>query len=553
MSTPERTPGPFRTMNGWGEDRSEHDLARSAGCLPKSSESDSVSNGARVGTDSQDYPVSSLPTFARSFVDEVTRSVGSVRSAVATSLLVAAAAAVGNSRVLRVKESYEEISTLWGLMVAPSGFVKSPVFQLITEPINQIAEELLAHPAPNEARDGWAGGRRGPTPRRIVVSDATMEALVELMVNNPRGLLLQRDELSGLLKSFDAYRGGRGADVENWLSIHSGKRIIVDRVKFQGVGRNVPRPSVSILGTTQPVTLAACLRGLIENGFLARWLLVGARPRVRKWTDAGVSRASTQRYTEILRRLLGVASAATPSDATSPKSIVFSPDAQVAWANFFDNTQLEIQEVSPELGAAFEKLCAMAARIALVLHMLSWAESEDCEPGEILSAETLRKAISIVKFHKVETRRLYAELLSDAGATQAQRDSEWIQKRRGGRVDLRDFQNARHIATKPEAERRLQALVERGWARMEPAVGNRSPVAQLCGEAIAATSATDRSNCRTVAASPRSPGSGEHDRGGVRWKEEPTSRGPTERDQKPASPTETDNDADSRADGENGA
>jgi hypothetical protein len=50
---------------------------------------------------------------------------------------------------------------------------------------------------------------REPKPRRHKTEDATVEKLSELLMENPRGILLHRDELSGWLRSLD--KQGRGA------------------------------------------------------------------------------------------------------------------------------------------------------------------------------------------------------------------------------------------------------------------------------------------------------------------------------------------------------
>lgn len=69
-----------------------------------------------------------------------------------------------------------------------------------------------------------------PPAERNIVMDTTVEALAPLMLTNPRGLLLARDELKGWIGSFDRYAGGKGgADSAHWLSMHNGESIIVDR------------------------------------------------------------------------------------------------------------------------------------------------------------------------------------------------------------------------------------------------------------------------------------------------------------------------------------
>ena len=93
-----------------------------------------------------------------------------------------------------------------------------------------------------------------------VCQDCTVEALAVLLEQHPRGLLLARDELSGWVNSFDAYKSCRGADVAHWLSMHRAEPIRVDRKTGRRV-IYVPRAAISIAGTVQPAVLKTALVG----------------------------------------------------------------------------------------------------------------------------------------------------------------------------------------------------------------------------------------------------------------------------------------------------
>src|SRR4029079_6607259 len=88
-----------------------------------------------------------------------------------------------------------------------------------------------------------------PKPERNAVSDTTVEALAPLLLANPRGLLLKRDELAGWFGSFDRYAGGKGGtDSANWLSMFNAQSLTVDRKT--GIPRTiyVPQAAVSVCG-----------------------------------------------------------------------------------------------------------------------------------------------------------------------------------------------------------------------------------------------------------------------------------------------------------------
>ena len=68
-----------------------------------------------------------------------------------------------------------------------------------------------------------------PVLRRVAISDATVEAASLRLHENPRGLLLNREELSGWAESLNAYRNAKGADRQFFLSVWSSMPITVDR------------------------------------------------------------------------------------------------------------------------------------------------------------------------------------------------------------------------------------------------------------------------------------------------------------------------------------
>src|SRR5207248_9333605 len=101
----------------------------------------------------------------------------------------------------------------------------------------------------------------------------TVERLAELLEDNPRGLLLARDELAGWLGSFSRYRGRsalESSDLPYWLSIHDARGLRLDRKGGDRRTVYVPRAAVSIVGGLQPGTLARCLSpAYFEAGLVA--------------------------------------------------------------------------------------------------------------------------------------------------------------------------------------------------------------------------------------------------------------------------------------------
>ena len=97
-----------------------------------------------------------------------------------------------------------------------------------------------------------------------------------LFANNPRGLALTRDELSGFFNSFGAYKGGRGGDEAAYLECYSAGEIKLNRASGKRI--YVPAAALSIFGTCQPAVFLNAigigkLSNQIENGLAARFLI----------------------------------------------------------------------------------------------------------------------------------------------------------------------------------------------------------------------------------------------------------------------------------------
>ena len=110
------------------------------------------------------------------------------------------------------------------------------------------------------------------------MSDTTVEAVLGILAQNPRGAALVRDELSGFFAGLNQYKKkGKGADVEHYLEIWSGSVCIKDRVPQDGMPITVRHPFLTVLGTIQPSTLykfrlARQSDSYVDDGFLDRFL-----------------------------------------------------------------------------------------------------------------------------------------------------------------------------------------------------------------------------------------------------------------------------------------
>lgn len=444
--------------------------------------------------DYKPFPVEALPEPLQTFVVEGATALGCDPCFVVLPALAAVAGAVGVSRVVELKRGWREPAVLWSAVVAESGTTKSPPWQLAVGPLFRRQRELLAtyreemsayEDAAEAHREAKRLHRKGkgddpgeapfePVLRRTVCSDTTIEKLVEVLEDNPRGVLVTRDELSGWIGSFCRYRQGGGSDLPLWLEAHRAGPWLVDRKTGNRRTLFVSRAAVSITGTTQPGTLARALTTEHREAGLAARLLLAAPPRRRKtWTEAEVSPETADSYSELLSRLLNLNLGKNSAGEPEPEVVHLSPEAREKWIEFYDTFAIEQAGATGDIAAALSKIEAYAARLALLYHLVVqvWAGEGDLAP---LGPKSMTAGITLARWFAAEARRVY-RLLTEAEADRELRElAEWVSAQ-GGRATARQLHRSRprQYPGTETATNALDRLAQAGRGRWEPQQGDR--------------------------------------------------------------------------------
>jgi putative DNA primase/helicase len=214
------------------------------------------------------FPTDALPDAARRFVEKGAKAIGCAPDLLALPVLAVLSAGIGASRVVEIKRSWREGTTLFLAVVASPGEKKTPAANAARRPvIMRQAEKRQQFKAKKEeheremrewkahCRDARNAGETEPPPppeptmERTYADDTTVESLVGILEDNPRGVLIYKDELTGWVRGMDQYKaGGKGADRQHWLSVWFNQAIVVDRKGRQGDPTYVERPWVSLVG-----------------------------------------------------------------------------------------------------------------------------------------------------------------------------------------------------------------------------------------------------------------------------------------------------------------
>lgn len=451
-------------------------------------------SAAVVPAESRPFPVDVLPEAMREFVTEGAKALGCDPTYVALPLLSALAAAVGNTRRIRLKRTWSEPCVVWTAVIGPSGTLKTPAMNLALGCIKQrhaeglkryeeaVKEYELACVKYEADLSDWKKKRerdRGPPQKpgepvaeRCVCSDTTVEALAAILAGCPRGLLLARDELAGWVQSFDAYRDGRGGDAAHWVSMWQAGDVTVDRKSGGRKPIYVPRAAVSVTGSIQPDVLVKVLgRKHFENGLAARLLMSMPARRRKKWTDAVVSQETQERMQAVFDGLFSLEFDIAPDGECVPKDLRLTESARAVWQEFYNGHAGKLDEVQEgDLAAALSKLEAYAARFALLIHLVREASGEDVDKDAV-DVASVRAGVALVDWFAHEEERIYSVLNESEAERERRGVVEYIRKQ-GGRVSARELMRCGpRFKTTDEAREALDNLAEDGlgeWMTLEP-------------------------------------------------------------------------------------
>jgi hypothetical protein len=323
-----------------------------------------------------------------------------------------------------------------------------------------------------------------PVYRRVFVSDITIEKLAEVLEDNPRGVLVARDELSGWLGSFSRYKArGAGSDLPNWLEMSRAGTVQVDRKTGDRRTIFVPRAAVSVTGGIQPGTLTRALTPeFLDAGLAARLLLAMPTRKQKQWSEAELSPDTEDAFVIIFEKLRALEMRKEDKDRL-PIPVRLSPEAKEMWVRHYNAFAAVQAGAEGEVAAVLSKLEGYAARLALLHHAVrSVFLGTDCT--QPVTTGSMEAGIVLAEWFAGEARRIYS-ILSE---TEEERDARRLVEfntARGGSMSGRELQraNSRKYPSADHAENALDVLVSAGLGRWEDSsahpAGGRPPMRRL--------------------------------------------------------------------------
>ncbi|MEZ6017530.1 MAG: DUF3987 domain-containing protein [Planctomycetota bacterium] len=468
------------------------------------------------------FPLHLLPADVHEFCEAVADARSVDVSMVAAAVLVGLGSAIGLSRSAWDSFSrWSEPPAIWAALVMRSGGRKSPVLEDVFRVHDRWQAELHEQFVALQEKyqddlDVWdraqkrtkkASAKSGdeehvPRPRppklqHIYTTDATQEAMVAMLSETPRGLLVINDELAGFFGSMGRYGTGRtDADRAFWLSMFRATSSKIDRATKGTI--YVKRGLASVVGGVQPAILARCFdEESFTSGLASRFLLIMPTLPVKQYRQ-GPSDQACERYEGLLTRLLGLPFASGFNAAGFPTQdtirVPFSGACRDFLRVWIPRWSEEALESAEAVEAAMSKLEGYALRFALIFKTCREANgtARDIDPIEIADLES---GAELARWFRDEAIRVYETLGRDVEPGADRKLAARVEKVRamGGAVTIREWRQRNNRRNQEEAKSELDELVQAQlaeWVERARGSGGGAPTQE----------------CRLVTAGPEGPG-----------------------------------------------
>lgn len=392
------------------------------------------------------FKYSYLPNVLTDYVKDISERMQCPPDFAAVGALVMMGSIIGRKVGIRpkCKDDWTVIPNLWGAAVGNSGVMKSPTLAAVLAPIKKLQtaayvaydqkkteyeaqdelNKMKQSVKKTEARKALKGNKDAdvsglleattegePVLKRYITNNASYEALGELLMENPNGLLVESDEIIGLLKQLDA--NGQEVARSFYLTAADGdKPYTFDRI-MRGKGLHIDALCLSIIGGVQPGILAEYVRqatggGTGADGLLQRFGLMVYPDISPNWIE--IDRKPNVGACEAVKALVDKLNNLNPKDMGAEGDtyggisfLRFDEAAQSVFSKWRAALEHRLRsgEEHPAIVSHLAKYRKLIPSLALINHLC------EADHGPV-SEMALQRAIAFGEYLESHMRRIYS-------------------------------------------------------------------------------------------------------------------------------------------------
>lgn len=384
-----------------------------------------------------------LPQALRPWIEDIAERMQIGLDIPAIGAVTALSAAIGRrARIMpKALDDWTVVPNLWGMVVAPPGYLKSPALAEVMKPLQRLQSEAFkeyeaamaaweqekaivklrnqAHRqrALTQLKKGDDGlpemlpEPEAPVATRYIVNNFSLEALGEVLIGNPNGVLAFSDELSGLLVM--SQKPGNEGLLDFMLNAWNGDGAFT----FDRIGRGVRRLEavcIAALGGIQPGRLVEHIDGAThggsnDSGLVQRFQLMTWPDLPTKWVlvDRMPDSEAQDAAYRVFEKAVGRDPVRAFDDETEADSVPdvrrFDPQAQAAFYGWLEQLEGELRgdTLPPVMASHLSKYRSLVPSLALI-----FAVADDVQ-GPI-PLRYVEQAIGWTKYLRPHAERAYA-------------------------------------------------------------------------------------------------------------------------------------------------
>lgn len=368
------------------------------------------------------FPLDIFPTSIRHIIESLHEYENFNPDFTAASFLTVFAAAMGNTWSVRFMTGWVSRPIIYMVLVGSPSCGKTPPLQQAVAPLLKLdgeydrvyCKEMEAYriwermSVKQRERHSLPEEMRMPQRKCHVVVDSTVEAMIAAMRDNPRGVLIYKDEIDSLLSNFNRYNG---SDESYFLSLFSGTPFKYSR-KSNNEHIFITNPYCSIIGSTQPGRLAEQFGGKrLVNGFSSRFLKV--YPEINEmpsWNDATMPHEILKEWERIIRKAACINPPTYQEGKADSIELPFSREAKLRMIQWKDevNNKAYSETESDAVRALCGKLETYLIRFCLIIQIMHGI----C--GEVgmneIELKTVELAIRLTEYFRIMESRITPEI-----------------------------------------------------------------------------------------------------------------------------------------------
>ena len=376
-------------------------------------------------TETPSFPLEIFPKAIRDIIEALEEYENYNVDFTSASFLTVFAAAMGNTWSVRFMTGWISRPIIYMVLVGSPSCGKTPPLQQAVAPLLKLDGEYdMIYCKEMETYRRWermsakqreklSAPDEMEMPRRKchVVVDSTVEAMIAAMRDNPRGVLIYKDEIDSLLSNFNRYNG---SDESYFLSLFSGTPFKYSR-KSNNEHIFLSNPYCSIIGSTQLGRLAEQFGGKrLVNGFSSRFLKV--YPEINKmpsWNDATMPHEILEEWERIIKKVAGINPTTDQEGKATSIELLFSQEAKLRVIQWKDevNNKAYAETDSDAVRALCGKLETYLVRFCLVIQIMHGICGES--GMDEIEPRTAELAIKLTEYFRNMESRIAPEIEPD--------------------------------------------------------------------------------------------------------------------------------------------